>query len=416
MEDRKHHITVDEKYVPELKKRKINIDVLKVSKKMDDSKQPHLVEFGAMPPANDLLKASFKLDKNDPKQIIKGSNGDAIEYHEIMDKPSHLKYAIGIRKIGSNSVTIVPTPFHLVQHQISSLKPDEVGQQGTYLEQKLALNTAFGTSRSRINNRLKNMMEKAVSTYDVEREQKEAKPVETIFNPEDYPDMPWFNSSTTEKDQVYPLSSLINPDENRYYKQCARDIREKLKRKDIVENTETLNLLKCTKVGTYFVGSLTSFDKVRLLSVVSLLEYYRTLNVLYTCARTLRNPTKLTQVSNEQAIDENALYGACEKFYEKDGDKDYYTYNFTKLSKTKIINTAVVILLHINKFTIPIPLAKNFGVDFQIGDDVVTKHMLRLGCVTETIMNEVLQKKERSYVLKVPLKVVSIEKKRAKKK
>ncbi|KAL7720067.1 Uncharacterized protein QTN25_002595 [Entamoeba marina] len=387
MEDRKHHITVDEKYVPELKKRKINIDVLKVSKKMDDSKQPHLVEFGAMPPANDLLKASFKLDKNDPKQIIKGSNGDAIEYHEIMDKPSHLKYAIGIRKIGSNSVTIVPTPFHLVQHQISSLKPDEVSQQGTYLEQKLALNTAFGTSRSRINNRLKNMMEKAVSTYDVEREQKEAKPVETIFNPEDYPDMPWFNSSTTEKIK-----------------------------KDIVENTETLNLLKRTKVGTYFVGSLTSFDKVRLLSVVSLLEYYRTLNVLYTCARTLRNPTKLTQVSNEQAIDENALYGACEKFYEKDGDKDYYTYNFTKLSKTKIINTAVVILLHINKFTIPIPLAKNFGVDFQIGDDVVTKHMLRLGCVTETIMNEVLQKKERSYVLKVPLKVVSIEKKRAKKK
>lgn len=327
-----------------------------------------------------------------------------------------MKYAIGVRKVGSKDIDIIPVEHFSMQHQINVLQTDQNAEQGTYLQQKLALNTSFGTTRSRINNRLRNMMDLPVGTLDVERQQYEKVQAITKLNPDDYPDIPPFDASATEKEDVYPIDKLLSADEKQYFQSCAREVRERLRQKDVVGTEEVMQIMKRTKLGAYYAGLIGSMEKVRFLNVVSLLEVYRMLQYLLSNSRMVRNPNRITTVASEQLIDESVMQTLCEKYLEKEGDEKNYSYSLTNLAKTRLINTAFVIVLHITQFNIPKSLVKFIGVDFQITDEMCVKHLKRIGCKPVNSLNETTQKKETSFTLQVPLQILSVESRRSKKK
>ncbi|EAL51911.1 hypothetical protein EHI8A_045700 [Entamoeba histolytica HM-1:IMSS-B] len=410
-ETRKRHLE-DDIFLPTLKKRVVDIKVESVDSKSKTSEKPCVIEIGILPPASELEELSFSLKKgSDGVYKIRGSMGETLQYKQIEDRTDYMKYGIGIRKKGSTTIEIIPVEHFNLRHEISDAEVVHA-EPGTYLEQRLDLNNSFGTSRHAINKVLRGRMEEVTGTHDIEREEvvpgeKEEK--KDVLDPKDFPDIPPFDPVTTEASEIFALDTLMTPDEKTYYSNCARDVRNKLKAKDPVKINEVMNIIKTTKFGASFVPLLSQMEKVRLLTVVSLLELYRSLNVLFIKGAHIKSENIARKVASENWIDETVFVGLCDRFLDSINESESKKYIYSNLNKMLITNTAIVTALHICNFSISMGYVKTIGVDFLMVDIVTKRHLIRIGCIKESKANGGVRREE-CYTLKAPIKIVSEQK------
>ncbi|EDR21617.1 hypothetical protein EDI_340990 [Entamoeba dispar SAW760] len=412
-ETRKRHLE-DDIFLPTLKKRVIDIKVESVDAKSKVSEKPCVIEIGILPPAPELEELEFSLKKgSDGVYKIRGSMGETLQYKQIEDRTDYMKYGIGIRKKGSTTIEIIPVEHFNLRHEIGDAEIVR-SEPGTYLEQKLDLNNSFGTSRHAVNKVLRGRMEEVVGTHDIEREAivpGEKGEKKDLLNPKDFPDIPPFDPATTEVSEIFSLDTLMTPDEKTYYSNCARDVRNKLKAKDPIKINEVMNILKTTKLGATFVPLLSQMEKVRLLTVVSLLELYRSLKVLFVKGTHIKSESNAKKVASENWIDETVFVGLCDRFLDSITDTEAKKYIYSNLNKMLITNTAIVIALHICNFSIPMVYVKTIGVDFLMVDTITKRHLIRIGCIKESKANGG-SRKEECYTLKAPIKIVSEQKRK----
>ncbi|ELP91314.1 hypothetical protein EIN_153210 [Entamoeba invadens IP1] len=409
MESRKHGLEGDI-LVPELKKRVIDMTCEPPETK--EKYKPCVIEMGALPRSSDLLASRFLI--NDSK--IAGKCGDTLVFKQISDVVDYMNYAIGIRKKGTTDLTILPVEHYTLKQQIKSDEPEEFADQGSFAAKKLELNINFGTSRPRINTMLRNMMNKAVGTHDIVREDVTLpESGRLVLNPIDYPDLPFFNPSTTVVEEVYPIDHIFSADELEYFNAYSKEARNKLKGSDMVVASETLEKIKKTKFGNYYGPLLTSMDKKRLPKVLGLLEAYRILYLLATRAKTLRFNKNYVNLASAEDLSQDILVSLADKYYEKvlDEKTDQVTYDLTNLLKTKLVNTAIVLALNVTGFTLSSEMAKLIAVDFQVSNMAIISHLSRVGCKGSFITQD--GKKDNTFVLNAPLNIPSLTKKNKKK-
>ena len=83
-------------------------------------------------------------------------------------------------------------------------------------------------------------------------------------------------------------------------------------------------------------------------------------------------------------------------------------YLFSTGAKTLITNMALIAALHVNDYKLPKEEINCLGVDLQLSDDNVTRHLSRIGCTGNRFGgSENGSFKDATYELKAPLRINS---------
>lgn len=408
MEQQKRLLT--DLLIPEAKKRKVDLKVIK-TEKYSKTEKPIVIELGILPPLEQLQQSTFELKEENDTMNISGNYHEKIFYQKVQNAEHEMNYAIGIRNKKTNEIEIIPVNYFQLQSSIESKISNESDEQNSYYANKLALNTSFGTTKTRINKIISHKMEEIHGTYDIQREEQEIENEneKETRNKENnqlsFPDLPKFNATTKEQSEIYSIDSLMNFDEKDYVSQCARVLYEKRSEKDQMEYLQLKQIIFSTKFSEEFKRTIDSLEKKQFLNIISLLEFYRILSVINSSGSHMRTKERISSIANQYNIDENVLFSMIDRLFDRDLNKRQEQFVFSPLNKTFIVHLAMIIALHITKFAVSDDVLKFIGVDFKLDDRECSKHMQRIGCTSEKRFNPVNGKRQFVYSLHAPLKL-----------
>ena len=311
-----------------------------------------------------------------------------------------MQFAIGVRKAGTNDVTLIPVTFHPMQHKVVAKDDSEESdddEAASFQAKQLALNETFGTSRSRINNVLRNILEKPVGTLDVHRDtpaEPAAKPAAAL-NPDDFPTLPRFNPAAAAPADIYPAAALWPEYEGAYLKETATRYLAELK---TAPAPELYEILKLTSFGQAYTAQNPSPRTLALtVTQAELLLFYRCLVYLSSSAQYLRSEKDVAMRAQEEGIPTDVLRSMVRRFFDRDPKTEHYS--FSAANKNKARNFALVACFHLKDFRLSPTDLNLIKADFKITDVVLKKTLDQLGATAAPGFA-----KDRAYTLKPPLK------------